>query len=102
MATKNKPGRYDCYTNAHPDEPMFVLLGRDPVASVVVEFWRQLRFALGQELHDPQLEEAKVCSEAMAEWARKLGKGERLERAQDLAPALGGVKTVRGARGSGR
>ena len=32
MATKNNPGKFDCYTNAEPDEPMFILLGRDPVA----------------------------------------------------------------------
>ncbi|HAW11807.1 MAG TPA: aspartate decarboxylase, partial [Chloroflexi bacterium] len=30
MGTKNNPGKFDCYDDAHPDEPMFVLLGRDP------------------------------------------------------------------------
>ena len=28
MGTKNNPGRFDCYGNAEPDEPIFVLLGR--------------------------------------------------------------------------
>ena len=29
MGTKNNPGQFDCYRNAEPDEPMFVLLARD-------------------------------------------------------------------------
>lgn len=29
MGTKNNPGEFDCYANAAPDEPMFILLGRD-------------------------------------------------------------------------
>jgi hypothetical protein len=28
MGTKNVPGKFDCYANALPDEPTFVLLGR--------------------------------------------------------------------------
>jgi len=39
MATKNNPGRYDCYNNADPDEPMFVLLGRDRNAPNAVRQW---------------------------------------------------------------
>lgn len=31
MGTKNNPGKFDCYDAALPDEPMFVLLARDPV-----------------------------------------------------------------------
>jgi len=30
MGTKNNPGKFDCYENALPDEPMFILLARDP------------------------------------------------------------------------
>lgn len=41
--TKNNPGPFNCYERAEPDEPMFVLLGRDPCASFVVEFWAMLR-----------------------------------------------------------
>jgi hypothetical protein len=29
VGTKNTPGPFDCYASAHPDEPMFVLLGRE-------------------------------------------------------------------------
>ena len=32
MATKTKPGAFDCYSKAEPDEPVFTLLARDPSA----------------------------------------------------------------------
>lgn len=43
MGTKNKPGKFDCYAKADPDEPMFVLLGRDATASETVRYWIHLR-----------------------------------------------------------
>lgn len=43
MTTKNNPGQFDCYEKAAPDEPMFILLARDPVAPALVEAWRALR-----------------------------------------------------------
>lgn len=43
MGTKNTPGTYDCYANAEPDEPMFILLGRDPDAAELVELWAKKR-----------------------------------------------------------
>lgn len=72
MGTKNKPGEFDCYANAEPDEPMFVLLGRDPTASFVVEFWIALRRELDDT--DPKLAEAGTCARAMAEWAKSKGR----------------------------
>lgn len=43
MGTKNNPGKFDCYHKAEPDEPMFVLLGRDPQAAHLVSIWSKLR-----------------------------------------------------------
>jgi hypothetical protein len=43
VGTKNNPGDFDCYANAEPDEPMFVLLGRDKHAPILVRLWAQLR-----------------------------------------------------------
>lgn len=43
MATKEKPGEFDCYANAKPDEPMFVLLARDVSAPWLVAAWAALR-----------------------------------------------------------
>jgi hypothetical protein len=72
MATKNKPGRFDCYANAHPDEPMFVLLGRDPMAGSLVRQWASWRERIGE---DPaKVAEARECADALDVWAVALKK----------------------------
>lgn len=43
MGSKNDPGQFDCYANALPDEPMFVLLARDPLAPFLTQIWAMLR-----------------------------------------------------------
>ena len=66
MGTKNNPAPYDCYANANPDEPMFVLLGRDKFGASLVRMW-----ALARESDDEnpdKLQEARDCADAMAEW----------------------------------
>jgi hypothetical protein len=73
MGTKNNPGEYDCYEHAEPDEPMFVLLGRDATASVIVHAWASLRERLGNTSAE-KLAEARACASAMADWATRLGK----------------------------
>lgn len=80
MGTKNQPGKFDCYANAKPDEPMFVLLGRDPVASLLVALWADLRRGIG-ETDAAMLSEAEACAEAMEAWAVGLGKGDRIKAA---------------------
>lgn len=68
MATKNNPGRFDCYTNADPDEPMFVLLGRDINAPNLVEEWADIREGRGE---DPaKVQEARDCATAMRAWRK--------------------------------
>jgi hypothetical protein len=74
MATKNNPGTFDCYEKAEPDEPMFVLLGRDPCAYPALLEWIAIRMELGQSTTDPQIVEARKCARAMAEWAESKGK----------------------------
>ena len=72
MGTKNKPATFDCYANAKPDEPMFILLGRDPGAGSLVRRWASDREARGE---DPaKVADARACADAMDEWARSLGK----------------------------
>lgn len=73
MGTKNNPGRFDCYENAHPDEPMFVLLGRDKHAPLLVELWSALRTLDGEDAS--KVAEARSCAEAMREWSEALTKG---------------------------
>lgn len=78
MGTKNNPGVHDCYSKAEPDEPMFILLGRDPTAAFVVSFWRELKKEMKRQgtsaTSDEKLEEAWVCAVKMQEWAKKKGK----------------------------
>lgn len=90
MGTKNKPGKFDCYDAAGPDEPMFVLLARDPLAGHLVSIWSKLRYGDGEAAcevfrhllanHglryaiDPDTDkaaEAIDCAMAMFEWRAK-------------------------------
>ncbi|MFM7010128.1 MAG: hypothetical protein ACKO0Z_12495 [Betaproteobacteria bacterium] len=66
MGTKNKPGQFDCYANAEPDEPMFILLGRDPLAPLLVELWADVRSVLVKDVE--KVTEARMCASAMREW----------------------------------
>lgn len=72
MATKDSPGKYDCYANAKLDEPLFVLLGRDENAPTLVRAWALMREEQGE---DPEkVAEARSCADAMEAYSRKLGK----------------------------
>lgn len=76
MGSKEKPGRFDCYTNALPDEPMFILLARDPYASILVKLWADLRereiFADLRPKEDfGMVDEAVDCAEKMTEWRKQ-------------------------------
>lgn len=63
MGTKANPGPYDCYAAAEPDEPMFILLGRDRHAAALVNLWAAMR-AIGGE--DPaKLMQATVSANEM-------------------------------------
>jgi len=96
MGTKNNPGKHDCWSKLQPDEPYFVLMGRDKMAGQLVEMW-----AIGAELklsseieralkagatleqlgedrwfqaEHEKIAEAKRCAVAMTEHCRALGK----------------------------
>jgi hypothetical protein len=75
MATKNNPGKFDCYANAMPDEPMFVLLARDSQAPFLIERWAEERewdiknhFRPSEE--EAMVSEARECANAMREWRK--------------------------------
>ena len=69
MGTKNNPGAFDCYANAEPDEPMFVLLGRDRHAPALVWLWSVMR-ELDEE--DPtKVLEARQCVSDMLLYAQQ-------------------------------
>lgn len=72
MGTKNAPGAYDCYANAADDEPMFVLLGRDRHAPVLVRLWALLRARDNED--EEKLEEALACAANMEAYSRERGR----------------------------
>ncbi len=72
MGTKNNPGAFDCYANAKPDEPIFVLLGRDHHAAALVRLWALARQSDGED--EAKVAEAFNCADQMDAWARSLGK----------------------------
>lgn len=77
MGTKNNPGNYDCYANADPDEPMFVLLGRDRSAPSLVEAWADARAHNSPSVEEiRKIEEARACAESMRAWLERIGKQE--------------------------
>lgn len=80
MGTKSNPGKFDCWSKAEPDEPVFVLLGRDPVASVILRRWVELRQQLGAT-ETEVLSEAMQCAVEMRRWAMHKGKGDQVANA---------------------
>lgn len=76
MGTKNAPAKFDCYSNALPDEPMFILLARDPSAPDLVEGWASGRIYAIATGKKPQsdmamVEEAQDCAKAMRAWRQQ-------------------------------
>jgi len=48
MPTKQNPGVFDCYKAAMIDEPIFVILGRDPAGPATLRFWVEERARQGK------------------------------------------------------
>jgi hypothetical protein len=88
MSTKLNPGPY--YAKLEPDEPYFLLMGRDPMASTLVEAWAkgaEMRLSSHREhvgddkvpadyvtSRQAKIAEARACAEAMAAYCRAQGK----------------------------
>jgi len=73
MGTKNNPSKFDCYKEADPDEPIFILLARDTIAPRIIKKWTDKRIAIGKNKRDdPQIVEALKCAEAMEKWHSRI------------------------------
>lgn len=73
MGSKLHPGKFDCYANALPDEPMFVLLARDPSAPDLLRMWALSREVAVIDGRRPESDralvgEARECADAMKAW----------------------------------
>lgn len=76
MGTKNNPGEFDCYANAEDDEPMFVLLARDPNAPWLVREWAAQLMDGHRSLYESERDRTKIreandCDNAMEAWREK-------------------------------
>lgn len=76
MGTKNQPALFDCFANAEPDEPMFVLLARDVTAPALVRAWAYQRSnaidnGMRPETDRAQVTEALACAAAMVAWRQE-------------------------------
>lgn len=84
MGTKNNPGKFDCHSRAEPDEPTFTLLGRDPVAPMLIAIWAHVRELTGE---DPEkVAEARACAKACEKWFLNYSR-QRPEKVDDLRVA---------------
>lgn len=91
MGTKNNPGAYDCYAKLDPDEPYFLLRGKDPAAPYLTKLWAASRMGNEEAVHNivevmfadhavqarvsseehEKLTEAKACAGEMLVWRRE-------------------------------
>lgn len=72
MGTKTNPGQFDCHAKALPDEPVFTLIGRDPMAHLLVRLWAALRRHAGEA--EAVVAEAEQCADAMRDYCQAQGK----------------------------
>lgn len=63
MGTKENPGKYDCLAKVAPDEPIFILRGRDVCAPEAVRKWA--RMALDAGCPREKVDEALACADKM-------------------------------------
>ena len=103
MGTKNNPGKFDCYENAEPDEPVFILLGRDPLAAPLVRLWAMMREECGPPRERPEnpdvvaawekekVAEAQQCADTMEKYAREKRGDSKVDNAQRVYERLAGV-----------
>lgn len=76
MGTKTDKGNYDCYESALPDEPMFILVGRDPDFYRLVSMWAERRMIDIKNGDRPRedvhkVTEARQCAIDGAGWRRE-------------------------------
>jgi hypothetical protein len=73
MRKKDELGQeHTCMRYAHPEEMVFVLLGRDPAAPAAIRAWVAERLRLGKNVDtDPQITEALECARVMEAEGRK-------------------------------
>jgi hypothetical protein len=93
MATKNEGD--PCYDAALPDEPMFVLLARDPQAPQAVRAWAAQRLALVHTGQRPasdiqKARDAQQLADRMVEWRKNADESWRTQGQLAFPPVSDG------------
>ena len=57
--------------NPEPDEPVFMLLGRDPMAPLLIRLWAAQKWQEHENLE--MIANARAVADAMTEWHTKHG-----------------------------
>lgn len=95
MGTKQTPGEFDCYAAAEHDEPLFVLLARDPLAPLLVNLWAEVRAQLTDHHNNPgefgKQMEANRCAASMRVWARQHGRHPAEAAPPEVARVIGAL-----------
>lgn len=72
MRKKDELSKKSCMTTAHPNEMVFVLIGRDPAAPVAIRAWVAERLRLGKNQEtDAQITEAIDIARTMEQEGRQ-------------------------------
>jgi hypothetical protein len=116
MGTKRNPGAFDCHAAALPDEPLFILLARDPAAPHLVKAWAALyrgdfneAMRLVRDAHQrllglgrtgsqdgAKLYDAKNTAMDMVDWRAAGGRRlhRRLQRTEARCPVAAGAASI--------
>ncbi|MCK5615395.1 hypothetical protein KAR91_76735 [Candidatus Pacearchaeota archaeon] len=70
MSTLNNPGPHDCLKKVHPDEPIFVLCARDPLAPRCVRKWAYDALQRNDGTKIDKINEALKTADEMEEWQK--------------------------------
>jgi hypothetical protein len=73
MGTKQKPGKFDCWNDALPDEPRFPLLARDQSMPELVRAWaakraHAIKVGLAPPEDQAQIDEARAVADQAQVW----------------------------------
>jgi hypothetical protein len=74
VARKFMEVKFGCMAKAFDDEPVFVLLARDPAAAAAIRAWIAMRIGMGKNRStDAQIQEAigiaQMMEDEQAQWA---------------------------------
>ena len=87
MATKNDPGEFDCYADAAPDEPIFILRATDRIAPKIVREWAAVYVATKRNGHEARGEPDRLTEKEQRKFDEAMACAERMDAWRNRQPA---------------